>query len=416
MELLYILLVLLFVTRFFGELAVRIGQPVLVGELVSGIILGLMATRYATAFPLLSHLPGNPVFQGLTDLAIFFLMLLAGIEMQPGDLVKMAGSAFVVAIGGVIVPLVAGAALAWWFLPASTFKVPQTLFIATSLAVTAVPVAIKVLMDLGQLTSKIGQVIVGAALIDDVIGLLLLAILTGMIGTGHTSVNVVFIAKLIAKILLFFGVSTLLGIYIFPRIGRHFRFLRTDEVDFTVLLLVALAFSMLAESLGLHFILGAFMAGLFFGKSTMNPSSYDAVKTKVSAVTSGFLAPLFFASIGMRLRFDAIGQIPVFVTALVLTAMLSKLVGSGLPAYWLRFSKKDSLAIGTAMSARGAVELIIADIALGAGLFLKPEPTPAIVSNLFSAVVIMALATTLLTPIFLRWIVGKQTSSKVTNS
>lgn len=406
MELLYILLVLLFVTRLFGELSVRLGQPALVGELVSGIILGLIANHYATTFPLLNHLPENPVFQGLTDLAIFFLMLLAGLEMQPGDLVKAAGSSFVIALGGVIVPLIAGAALAWWFLPESPFKIPQTLFLATSLAVTAVPVAIKVLMDLGQLTSKIGQVIVGAALIDDVIGLLLLAILTGMIGGGNTSVDIFSIAILLAKVLLFFGVVMLSGVYIFPRLSQHFQFLRTDEVDFTALLLVALAFSILAESLGLHFILGAFMAGLFFGKMAVNSSAYDAVKVKVSGITSGFLAPLFFASIGMRLNLDALGQVPIFVVALILIAMFSKLLGSGLPAYWLRYTKKDSLAIGAAMSARGAVELIIAEIALGAGLFLKPKPPPAIVSNLFSSVVIMALVTTLLTPILLRWIIG----------
>lgn len=407
MELLYILLVLLFVTRLFGELSVRFGQPALAGELVSGIILGVIARHYSTTFPLLAHLPENPVFQGLTDLAIFFLMLLAGLEMQPGDLVKVAGSSFMVALGGVIVPLIAGAALAWWFIPESTFKVPQTLFLATSLAVTAVPVAIKVLMDLGQLTSRIGRVIVGAALIDDVIGLLLLAVLTGMIGTGSASVNLVSVAILMAKILLFFGIATFSGVYIFPTISRHFQFLRTDEVDFTALLLVALAFSILAESLGLHFILGAFMTALFFGRMTSDSSTYNVVKAKVSGITSGFLAPLFFASIGMRLNLEALDQVPMFVVALILTAMLSKLLGSGLPAYWLRYSKKDSLAIGTAMSARGAVELIIAEIALGAGLFLKPKPTPAVVSNLFSSVVIMALVTTLLTPILLRWIIGK---------
>lgn len=407
MELFYILLVLLFVTRLFGELAVRAGQPALVGELVSGIILGLIAHRYTAVFPLLRHLPDNPVFQGLTDLAIFFLMLLAGIEMQPGDLIKVAGGSFAIAFGGVVVPLMAGAGLGWWFLPASAFKIPQTLFLAISLAITAVPVTVKVLMDLGHLTSKIGQVIVGAALIDDVIGLLLLAILTGMIGTGGMSLEALSIVGLIAKILLFFAIVALLGVYIFPKIFQNFRFLRTDEVDFTVLLLVALAFSILAESLGLHFILGAFMAGLFFARPTTNSSAYDAVKAKVSGVTSGFLAPLFFASIGMRLNLDAIEEVPVFIIVLILTAMLSKLFGSGLMAHWLRFSKKDSLAIGTAMSARGAVELIIAEIALGAGLFLKPDPTPTIVKSMFSAVVIMALATTLLTPIFLRWIIGK---------
>lgn len=158
----------------------------------------------------------------------------------------------------------------------------------------------------------------------------------------------------------------------------------------------------------MHFILGAFLAGLFFVRQTVDPAAYEAVKARVSGVTTGFLAPLFFASIGMHLNLDAVNEVPVFVVGLVLAAFLSKLVGAGLPAYWLHFSKKDSLAVGTAMSARGAVELIIAEIALGAGLFLKPKPVPTIVSNLFSAVVIMALVTTLLTPVLLRWILSKR--------
>jgi Kef-type K+ transport system membrane component KefB len=124
----------------------------------------------------------------------------------------------------------------------------------------------------------------------------------------------------------------------------------------------------------------------------------------MSGITRGFLAPIFFVSVGLHLDLSAISHVPGFVVVLILIAFVSKLVGSGLPAYWVGLSKRESMMVGIGMSGRGAVELIVAGVALEAGLFLQPHPTPAIVESLYSAIVIMALVTTLVTPIFLRWL------------
>jgi len=407
MELFYILLILLIVSRLFGELAERLNQPTLVGELIAGIALGVLVKHYSGSFPVLAEIPENTVFIAITDLAIFFLMLLAGFEMHPKEFAKASKNAFMIAIGGMLLPLVIGLGVGWVVIPASEFKQAHALFIATALAITAVPVAAKVLMEFGQLQSPIGQTIVSAAIFDDVLSLLLLAVLTAVIHTGGLP-DVTQVAMLTIQIVVFFVLTGLIGFFIFPFLGKSIRVFHSGEMDFSGLLIAALAYALLAEALNLHFILGAFIAGLFFTRNTIDKSAFESVKAKLTGITEGFLAPLFFASIGMHLDPAAATAIPGFVIVLILAALVCKVVGAGLPAWWLGFSSQEALTIGIGMSARGAVELIIADIALQAGLFQLPTPTPEIVQHLFSAVVLMALATTILTPVLLKQFLPRQ--------
>ncbi len=401
MELLYILLVILVVTRACGEFAVRINQPALVGELIGGVILGIVAHQFDASLPVLAELDSNEVFLAITDLGVFFLMLLAGLEMHPRDLAKASGGAFVVAVAGFLVPLAVGCALGWFYLPASEWKPAQVLFIGTALAITAIPLAVKVLLDMGQLETRAGRVIVSAAIFDDVFGLLLLAVLTALLETGELpgASGFLFLA---GRIVLFFGITTVLGLRVLPFVARRLKKFWVEELEFSALLAVALVFCVLAEWLGLHFILGAFVAGLFFTGRALGSSLYDDVSRKISAITTGFLAPVFFASIGLHLEVSALVEIPVFVVVLCVLALLSKFVGAGLAAKFVGLTRSDAAGVGVAMSARGAVELIIADIALQAGLFDKPAPRPPIVAHLFSAVVIMAIATSVLMPLGLR--------------
>jgi Kef-type K+ transport system membrane component KefB len=400
-ELLCILLVLLLLTRFAGEVATRLGQPPLVGELVAGIVLGVVAHQLSGVLPVLSSLEDNEVFDALTDLAIFFLMLLAGIEMSPRELTARSGAAFWVALGGLLVPLAGGFALGWVFIPASDYKLAQSLFLATALAITAVPVSVKVLMDLGQLDSPVGKIIVSAAVFDDVFSLILLAVLTAVIQTG-TLPDLLSVGLLIGKIVAFFIVTGLIGHYVFPWLGRRVKGMQAQELEFSGLLMAGLSFALIAEAFGLHFILGAFMAGLFFQRGTIDRDTYQALRARTTTFTAGFLAPLFFASIGLNLDAAAAVHVPLFVALLVAAAFLGKLIGAGLPAYWSGLDRRQALGVGAGMSARGAVELIIADIALRAGLFDHPAPVPEVVRYLFSAVVLMALITTLATPVALQ--------------
>jgi Kef-type K+ transport system membrane component KefB len=152
----------------------------------------------------------------------------------------------------------------------------------------------------------------------------------------------------------------------------------------------------------LHIIIGAFLAGMFFHPKIVDVEIYNRVEQQISGLTRGFLAPIFFVSVGFHLDFSTVGQVPAFVITLTLLALASKVIGSGFPAYWAGFSKRESVLVGVGMSGRGAVELIIAGVALEAGLFSQPTPPNAIVQSLFSAIVIMAIVTTVATPIVLR--------------
>ena len=407
MEIFYVLLIILVITRAFGEVAVRLGQPALVGELLAGIALGVAIRFSPSSFPVMHAIPDNDVFTAITDLGIFFLMLMAGLEMRPREVAEKSKGAMFIAAGGLIIPLLVGFSLGWFFLPRSDVKLAQVLFIGTALAITAVPVAAKVLMDLDKLRSTAGKMIVSAAIIDDILGLLLLAVLTAVIRTGEMP-DPAGLLWLGGQIILFMIIVTAIGLYILPRLERVFHRSMSEEFEFSILLVVAFGFAVMAEALHMHFILGAFAAGLFFTKRTMDTKVFKGVQSRISGITTGFLAPVFFASIGLHLDVAAFTSIPLFLAVLIVAAVLCKLIGAGLPAYWIGLSGKDSLIVGIGMSGRGAVELIIADIALRAGLFSHPDPTPAIVANLFSAIVIMAVITTLLTPIGLRLIVSRE--------
>jgi Kef-type K+ transport system membrane component KefB len=158
MDLFFILLVLLVATRTFGEVAERLGQPSLVGELIAGIVLGTVAAQYTDSFPQIAGLGQSPVFDTITDLGMFFIMLFAGVELQPNRLIEYSRGAFAVAVMGMILPMGLGIGLGWAFLPASDAFFAQTLFLGTALAITAVPATVRILMDLGRLESRSGQI------------------------------------------------------------------------------------------------------------------------------------------------------------------------------------------------------------------------------------------------------------------
>jgi len=242
MELLYIILVLLTVTRLFGELAKRLKQPTLVGELISGLALRVIAQHYSKYLPVLAGLPEDDVFIAITNLSIFFLMLLAGIELHPREIAGAAKSAAVVALGGMFLPLVAGMALGWWFLPDSDYKLAQALFLATALSITAVPVSVRVLMDLNKLKTPLGKTIVSAAVFDDIASLVLLAILTAIIKTGGFP-NTLVLAVILGKLVLFFVIATLIGRYLYPYLGKIIKKFTTPEFEFSGLLIASLAIS-----------------------------------------------------------------------------------------------------------------------------------------------------------------------------
>ncbi len=410
MELLFALLVLLVVTRLCGEVAVRLGQPALVGELVGGILLGLLVHSSPEHFPALSGLSEDPEFRAITDLGVFFLMLLAGLEMKPSELTQGSARSLSIGVGGLIIPLVLGSGLGWLFIPESPHRPAQALFLGTAVAITAVPVAIKILMDLGQLDSKLGQAIVAAALVDDVLSLILLSVLTALIRTGEL-MELQAVALLVGQIVSFFALTAGIGLWALPKLRPRLARLVGSDVELSLLIGVALLFAVLAEMLHMHFIIGAFVAGLFFSARTLPGKTFERVQSQVSGLTKGFLAPLFFASIGLHLDLSSLASVPVFAGLLVLVALAGKVIGAGGAARLNGMPARAAMTVGVAMSARGAVELIVADVALQAGLFDKPDPPDPVVEHMFSAVVIMAIVTTLITPLGLRALLARRSST-----
>ena len=406
MDILFLLLILLVVTRVFGEFAERLNLPAIAGELTAGVALGLLLKVFQGSMPGLWSATQGEAYDAIVHLGMFFLMLLAGIRMEPLDFARTSRSAIIVALGGMVVPVAAGIMLGVLVLPESPAKLVQSLFLGTALAITAVPVAVRIFMDLGELETRVGKIVIAAALWDDLISLFLLAFLIAALGGGSADG---FGARdallLLGKVLFFFAVTIPFGLFVFPFIGRYFKYLQFPEVDFSILMIGALAYASFAEAMQLHFIIGAFLAGMFFHPQAVDSAVYRRVEQQFSGITRGFLAPIFFVAVGLQLDFTALTATPYFTTMLILIAMASKFVGAGLPAWAIGLSKHESMMVGVGMSGRGAVELIVAGVALEAGLFLLPTPTPPIVQGMYSSIVIMALVTTLATPIILRLII-----------
>ena len=405
MDILYLILVLLVVTRVFAELAERVRLPAIVGELTAGVALGLLLATFRDSAPVLWSATQSETYDSIVKLGMFFLMLLAGIRMEPLDFARTSKSAIFVAFGGMVVPVTAGTLLGMTLLPESPLKVVQSLFLGTALAITAVPVAVRMFLDLGELETRVGKTVIAAALWDDLISLFLLAFLIAIMGSGNGLFGSQEALLLIGKVVLFFGVTIPFGLFVFPLLGQYFKHLRFPEVDFSMLLVAGLAYATFAERMGLHFIIGAFLAGMFFHPKSVDLPVYERVEEQMSGITRGFLAPIFFVSVGLHLDFSALASTPGFVTLLILIALASKMVGSGVPAFLVGLSRHESMMVGVGMSGRGAVELIVAGVALEAGLFLQPSPPPPVVQSLYSSIVIMALVTTLVAPIVLHWLI-----------
>ena len=400
-EVVLFLFIMLVATRAFGEGTERIGLPASVGEVLAGVMLAVLISRLGSLAPGLAAVVDGPEIKLVATIGIFALMLLARIEMRPKEIAANSRGAFFVALGGMIVPLLAGLALAWVFIPDSPLKSVQALFVGVALSTTAVPAATRVLMELGLLHTRLGQVIIAAAIFDDVFGLVLLAILIGVIGSGEVP-DVLALGILLLKVVGFFVVTILLGTHVYPHVSRRMGSMEATSLEFSALVAAALAYAVLAEFLGLHWILGAFMAGLFFDQSRVGEMCHEEVRKIMRGITAGVFGPMFFASIGLSVDLAAVWSVPGFLGLLIALAYFGKLIGAGVPARFIGLSQRDSVAVGIGMSARGVVGLVVASIAFDAGLFSRAASGDVVVPNLYSAVVLTSIVTTLLAPLLLR--------------
>lgn len=383
--LLYIAIILIF-TKAFGLLSKVIKLPQVVGALVAGIILGPVCLN-------LVSLDNAPILSNLSEIGVIVLMFVAGLETDIREMKKCGLASSIIALIGVIVPLVGGAATAFLFgtadptLSTSTFL--QDVFVGVILTATSVSITVETLKELGKLNTRAGNAILGAALIDDVLGIIALTVITSLADPESGNIGIV-----ILKILGFFAFALLFGVFF------HFVFnkwtQRTEEnqrryviVSFALCLLFAYVAE---EFFGVADITGSFVAGLVI--SSTSKTKYIA--HRFDTMSYLLLSPIFFASIGLKVTLtNMTPTIIIFAVVLLIVAILSKVVGCGLGAKICRYTNKEALQIGVGMISRGEVALIVADKGLNMGLMS---------SGLFGPIVIMVVITTVVTPILLKFI------------
>ena len=385
------IVLILLVAWLLGDLFRRANMPRFLGELLAGLILGP---------PLLGWIQPRDDMTLLADLGVFFLMFYSGMEMDPRELLEHFWLAVPVAVTGFVLPFAAGYGVAHLF-GATIF---QCLSIGIGLSVTSLAVGARVLQDMEIYRSRVGHVIIGAAIVDDILALVAFSVIAGLAKTGQ--VDSAGIAILSAKVLIFFGGTILVGHFIAPKLTRR---LKDEEAKgFTFALLAALTMGFLAEIAGLHLIIGAFLAGQFVREEVIEPELYKKLHDRFFNIIYGFLGPIFFASISFHISLDLTAQDWKFLLATVLVAFLGKVAGCGLPVLLLKRNWREAVVIGLGMNGRGEVLLIVSKAIIllsfpliQTGVFQEPLLT----QSQFTILILTAFLTTLMTPIFLRALV-----------
>lgn len=393
--------VLLFAARALGELAQRLGQPAVVGEILAGI--GLGPSCLSAALPWVDQwlLPQNKVqgylLEEISLIGAMFLLLITGLETDLPLIRRHARTAIGTATGGILLPFATGYALGQWvpdaLLAHSDQRLVFSLFMATAMSISAIPVIAKVLIDLNLMRRDVGQTIIAAGMTDDTVGWILLSIVTGL--ASGEAIGASAIGQAVARVAAFMLVSFTLGRWLVKRALD----LVQDEVISPYRLLTLVVFftflwGALAQALQLEAMLGAFVMGIVFGQMPRLP---ETVPDNLQGIALGIFAPIFFAVAGLKVNvLHLLAPNLLATTALViLVACAGKVLGTYAGARLIgRRDHWTALAFGAGMNARGAMEIIIATIGLRLGILTQ---------DTFSMIVLMAMTTSLMAPSALRW-------------
>jgi Kef-type K+ transport system membrane component KefB len=370
------LALLLLAANLAGSVSQQVGLPRVFGKLIVGLVLGPAILRLV---------PLTQSIQDMADIGVVILMFVAGVETDLVEMRKVGLAAFLSAWGGVLFPLGAGTVLAVAF----HLTLYPAIFLGTVLTATSVSITAQTLQELGQLRTKVGSAILGAAIIDDVLGILVLAVVTSFGGESRSYIAVV-------KLVVYFPVALLVGWFVVPVLVRRLEILKGIEVRIAVLLATVLAFAWTAAQLGgLAAITGAYIAGVFVGRTELRAQTAELV----SFLGYSFFIPIFFVSVGMAVSFADLRAAPLFAALLVVIAVVTKVLGCFLGAAMARFTLRQAGIVGLGMISRGEVALVIATIGLQTHVLSNAE---------FSAAVVMTVVTTLITPVLLRLAYGKR--------
>ena len=382
------LAVIIIFAKIFGILARKLKAPQVVGQIVAGLIIGPS---------ILGLVQQSDFLIMMAEIGVVLLMFSAGLETNLKDLLKTGPIAFLIACAGVLVPLIGGTLLYMGFYgtaPWGSEKFYQAVFIGVIMTATSVSITVQSLKELGKLKGKVGTTILSAAIIDDVIGII---VLTFVIGFKNPDSNP---GKVVISTILFFVFAFVVGFIlykIFNKLDKKYPHTRRIAI-----LGLALCFSLsyIAEVyFGIADITGAYVAGIIL--CSIQDSEYIAEKMDINSYM--LFGPIFFASIGLKTNIDNInGEILLFSLGFVVVALVAKIIGCGLMAKICRFSGKDSLKIGVGMMTRGEVALIVAQKGLSVGL---------LTSVYFTAVILLIIVSSITTPIILKILYSRDKNS-----
>lgn len=383
LQLAFLIAVILLAAKAAGYLSVRLGQPSVLGELLVGILLG----------PSLLDLLHLPFIEGeklgetikeLGELGVLLLMFIAGLELHLNELTRNTKVSALAGIMGVLTPVALGTGTGLLF----GLGWEAALFLGLTLGATSVSISAQTLMELKVLRTRVGLGLLGAAVFDDVMIILLLSIFLAVVSGGASAAGILWI---LVKMILFLVASTAFGLYALPKLVRITRRLPISQSILSLAMVILLFYGVAAEVVGgMAAITGSFLAGLMFARC----EEKERLEAGVSALAYGLFVPIFFVSIGLAVNVrDLEGEALLLTAVIIVVAIASKFFGSGLGARWAGFSWRESWQMGAGMVSRGEVGLIVANVGIGAGLISGSE---------FSAIVGMVLATTIVTPPMLR--------------
>ena len=378
------LTVIVTVTKIGGYLSVRFRQPAVVGELLAGITLGPTILNIMQ-WSVFSDQHLGEFISHLGEFGVILLMLLAGMHLHLDDLVDSSRVAGLSGTLGVITPLIMGWGICVFF----GMTTRSSAFIGLILAATSVSISAQTLMELGILRSKVGIAMMGAAVIDDVLVLLGLSIFTALTGS-QTTTGIVEIVTILIQMIGFFTISIAVGMLLIPRLTNWIDGLRINQGIYLYTLVVALVYAWTAEVIGgIAAITGAFLAGLFLGRTVQK----DRIIEGISTIAYSLFVPVFFANIGLHANARNItGELIWVTSAIIIVAIISKLVGCTLGARLGGMSLQESMQVGAGMISRGEVGLIVATLGLTHGIINQ---------EIFSITVVTVIVVTLVTPIIL---------------
>ncbi|WP_125152966.1 cation:proton antiporter [Clostridium rectalis] len=381
------LAIIMLSTKTLGVLAKRFQMPQVVGALLAGLIIGPAILGIVNETDFISN---------LSKLGVILLMFSAGIETDLNELKKCGKASFIIAIIGVLVPLIGGFAVASFYnntgniFNNNTKIILENVFIGVILTATSVSITVETLQEMGKLKTSSGTAILGAAIIDDVLGIVILTIVTSL---ANPSVH---ITTVLFKIVAFFALSVVV-VLVFKKIFNKLSYIYGEKRRVAI---IALSFCLIMSFVSEHFfgvtdITGAYIAGVVIsGTPIMN-----YVEKKISTVSYMLLSPIFFANIGINTTIGNMNFVLVTFTAiLLLVAILTKVVGCKLGARACGYTKSESLRIGVGMISRGEVALIIANLGVSQGI---------LEIKYFAPIIIVVIITTLITPILLKIVYSK---------